>query len=155
MSFVIRQMNERDIESLTQTFSRINKPRAQYELFWKEHQAGARVTFVAVSDEEAVGYTNLVWKSDYASFEALGIPEINNMHVMDEFQKQGIGTALIDAAERVATAHGKAVIGIGVGLTAHYSQAQRLYPKLGYIPDGHGAQQTPWGDVLFLTKRLI
>lgn len=154
MSFAIRQMQADDIEKLAQTFARLDKPRTQYERFWQEQQVGNRVTFVAFAGDSAVGYTNLVWQSDYAPFQAAGIPEINNMHVMDEFQKQGIGTALIQEAERVATAHGKAVIGIGVGLTANYDQAQRLYPKLGYLPDGNGAQATPWGDVLFLTKRL-
>jgi hypothetical protein len=58
-------------------------------------------------------------------------------------------------SERTAIEHGKNIMGIGFGLTADYGAAQRLYPKLGYIPDGRGAQPTPWGDVLFLTKRLL
>jgi hypothetical protein len=29
-------------------------------------------------------------------------------------------------------------MGIGVGLYPGYGPAQRLYPKLGYRPDGHG-----------------
>jgi GNAT superfamily N-acetyltransferase len=155
MSFAIRQMEESDIDGSTKTFSRLNKRREQFEMFWKEHQEGKRVTFVAVSGEEIVGYTNLLWQSDYIPFQEMGIPEINNMHVLDGFQKQGIGTALIQAAECVAAAQDKEEIGIGFGLTSDYGQAQRLYPKLGYIPDGRGAQLTPWGDVLYLTRRLI
>ncbi len=155
MSFVIRQMKESDIDSLAKNFSRLNKQRDQFEMFWKEHQAGRRVTFVAVSREELVGYTNIVWQSEYASFQELGIPEINNMHVLDELQKQGIGTALIKEAERFAAAQQKTEIGIGFGLTPDYGSAQRLYPRLGYIPDGRGAQPSPWGDVLFLTKRVV
>ncbi len=31
----------------------------------------------------------------------------------------------------------------GFGLTPDYGAAQRLYPKLGYIPDGRGAVPTP------------
>ena len=29
-------------------------------------------------------------------------------------------------------------IGLGVGMTADYGDAQRLYVRLGYIPDGQG-----------------
>ena len=76
------------------------------------------------------------------------------MNVITQFQKQGIGTALIEEAENVAIQHGKGMMGIGVGLTPDYGAAQRLYPKLGYIPDGRGAQSTPWGDELFLSKNL-
>jgi len=155
MSFVIRQMNERDIDGIMQNFSRMNKQRAQYERFWQEHQAGLRVTFVAIAMDQVVGYANLVWQSDYAPFQVAGIPEINNMHVLDEFHRQGIGSALVQAAEHVAVAQGKPVIGIGVGLTSNYSAAQRLYPKLGYLPDNRGAQPTLWGDVLYLTKQLL
>ena len=125
-----------------------------FQTFWKEHREGERVTFVAVSGDRVVAYTNLLWLSDYTSFRERDVPEINNMHVLDEFQRQGIGTALIREAEGAAEAQGKGEIGIGFGLTSDYAAAQRLYPKLGYIPDGLGAQPTPWGDVLYLTRRL-
>jgi len=85
MNFVIRQMKASDVDGLIKTFSRLNKPRDQYEMFWKEHREGRRVTFVADTGEEIVGYTNLLWQSDYAPFQEMGIPEINNMHILDEF----------------------------------------------------------------------
>lgn len=154
MNFFIRQMLESDIGGITETFSRWNKSREQYERYWREHREGRRVTLVAMSGERVVGYTNLIWQSDYLPFREAGIPEINDMNVIEAFQKQGIGTALIAEAERIAAAAGKAILGIGFGLTADYGAAQRLYPKLGFVPDGRGAQPTPWGDVLFLTKRL-
>jgi GNAT superfamily N-acetyltransferase len=154
MNFSIRQMIETDIDNITRTFSRWYKQREQYERYWEEHQEGQRLTLVAVSEDQVVGYATLVWQPEYAPFREAGIPEIKDMNVIDEFQKQGIGTALIGEAERIASAHGEEVIGIGFGLTPDYGAAQRLYPKLGYIPDGKGAQVTPWGDVLHLTKRL-
>jgi GNAT superfamily N-acetyltransferase len=76
------------------------------------------------------------------------------MHVINEFQNQGIGTVLIKEAESTAVAHHTKTIGIGVDLKPHNSTAQRLYTKLGYIPDGRGPQTSPWGDILFLTKPL-
>lgn len=154
VNFLIRQMQRSDIEGIATPFAPLNKSRDQYETFWKEHSDGKRVTFVALVHERVVGYTNLLWQSDYPPFQEKGIAEINNMHVLDAFQKRGIGTALIREAERIALAHGKDEIGIGFGLTADYGTAQRLYPKLSYFPDGRGAFPTLWGDVLYLIKKL-
>ena len=62
--------------------------------------------------------------------------------------------------------HGYTTVGLGVGLTADYGSAQRLYIQLGYMPDGYGVHHknraVNYGDtvmvdddlVLYLTKRL-
>jgi GNAT superfamily N-acetyltransferase len=110
MNFFIRLMIESDIDGITRTFSHWNKPREQYERYWQEHQEGKRVTLVAVSGNQVVGYTNVVWQPNYTPFREAGIPEINDMNVIVEFQRQGIGTALIREAERIASAHGKQVM---------------------------------------------
>ena len=156
MSYTIRPMAQADIDGIYQTFVQVNKTREQFERYWRENLDQKRITLIAEIDDtqQIAAYTNLVWQSAYSPFQAQGIPEINDMHVIDAFQRQGIATALIKALERIALIQGNAVIGIGFGLTANYGNAQRLYPKLGYIPDGRGAFMTPWGDVLFLTKRL-
>lgn len=53
----------------------------------------------------------------------------------------GVGSLLLDTAEKIATTK-SAAIGIGVGLYAGedggYGVAQRLYVKRCYIPDGKG-----------------
>ncbi|MBV9471303.1 MAG: GNAT family N-acetyltransferase [Abitibacteriaceae bacterium] len=154
MDCVIRQMTEKDVDAIAQAFAHWNKRREQYERYWQENQQGKRITLVAVAGEQVVGYANIIWQPDYEPFQEAGIPEINDMNVVAEFQKQGIGTAFIQAAESIALQHGKEWLGIGFGLTADYGAAQRLYPKLGYIPDGRGAHSTPWGEVLYLTKQL-
>lgn len=74
----------------------------------------------------------------YPPFKRLGIPEIQDLNVHPDARGQGAGAALVRAAEDVARARGATDIGIGVGLTAAYGPAQRLYGKLGYIPDGAG-----------------
>ncbi|MDP9315597.1 MAG: GNAT family N-acetyltransferase [Chloroflexota bacterium] len=154
MNFVIRKMMANDVDSIARAFAHWKKRREQYERYWKENEEGKRVTLVAVSGEHVVGYTNIIWQPDYPPFQAAGIPEINDLNVLAEFQKQGIGTALITEAEQIALQHGHNVMGIGFGLTANYGAAQRLYPQLGYIPDGKGVHPTAWGDVLYLTNRL-
>ena len=154
LSFVIRRMNEDDVNKIAHTFSCWGKNLELCQRYEKENQSEKRVTLVAVSAGQVIGYTNVVWQSDYEPFLEAGIPEINDMSVITRFQKQGIGTALIEKAEKIAIAKDKKEIGIGFGLTPDYGSAQRLYVKLGYIPDGRGAKATSYGDVLYLTKRL-
>lgn len=154
MNYTIRKMKRSDIEAIAKTFAHWNKTREQYERYFAENQSGERLTFVAVADEKAIGYTNILWQSDYVPFIKKDIPEINDLNVVEDFQNQGVGRSLIRAAELTIAEAGKTTVGIGVGQTPDYSAAQHLYPKLGYIPDGRGARSTPYGDVIYLTKDL-
>ena len=93
------------------------------------------------------------------------VPEISDFNVLPDFRRQGIGTALMDEAERVIAARSP-VAGVGVGMTRDYGNAQRLYVRRGYAPDGnglmtherpviHGESVVVDDDlVLYLTKRL-
>lgn len=49
----------------------------------------------------------------------------------------GIGTCLIDIAEKIAAEYAD-IVYLGVGLHSGYGSAQRMYIKRGYIPDGSG-----------------
>ena len=57
--------------------------------------------------------------------------------MLPRFRRKRIATRLMDAAERVAARY-SSVVGIGVGVTADYGVAQRLYALRGYVPDGRG-----------------
>jgi GNAT superfamily N-acetyltransferase len=154
MNYMVRRMIRSDIEAIAETFTSWNKRREQYERYFEENQLGERDTLVAVMGERVVGYVNVLWESDYEPFRRGGVPEINDLNVINEHQKRGIGSALIHAAECVVAEAGIAVVGIGVGQTPDYAAAQRLYPKLGYVPDEKGIRATRYGDVAYLTKRL-
>jgi GNAT superfamily N-acetyltransferase len=142
-----------------------NKLEAGYLNLLKEIQLGNRVMLVAEFEGEFAGYVTVVWESDYPSFRDAAIPEIVDFNVLKKFQRQGIGTALLDEAERLIGVRSK-VAGIGVGLYAAYGAAQRLYVKRGYVPDGLGifqaGKQLVYGDqasvddglVLYFTKRV-
>lgn len=151
-------MTRTDVHALARAFARYNKRREQYERYFKEQQQGLRATIVALAGEaeaEAVGYSNLLWQSGYEPFRREAIPEITDLNVVAEFRRRGIGTALIGECERIAAAHGKKIIGIGVGLTPDYEAARRLYPSLGYVYDGRGVHANPpWDDAMYLTKSL-
>jgi len=85
-----------------------------------------------------LAYGSLVWSPAYNPFRELRIPEIQDLVVAQDRRRQGIATRLIAAFEDRARSRCSAQIGLGVGLYADYGAAQRLYVKLGYVPDGRG-----------------
>lgn len=149
---VIRQMQESDIDKLLATFARWQKPRQKFQRYFVEQQRGDRVILVALDGEDIVGYTTLLWKSEYEHFKRQGIPEIVDLNVITEHQRYGIGTQLIHAAEEVAAQHSLNSIGISVEQAGTHIAANKLYPKLGYIPDGNGI--TVRDNELHLIKKL-
>jgi len=93
-------MTEPDCEPISEAFAAQgwNKPVAQYQRYMRESIAGTRAVLVAERDGEFAGYVNVLWASDYAPFRAEQIPEIADFNVLERFQRQGIGSALLDAA---------------------------------------------------------
>ncbi|WP_308636814.1 GNAT family N-acetyltransferase [Paenibacillus silvisoli] len=135
----IRQMNSEDVEVVYRALEEhgIGKPRDYIQRCWDENQSGERLTLIAFYDQQFAGWLHLLSKSYYPSFVEEGIPEINNFEVVPTLRRKGIGNALMDAIEQVAFDK-CGVVGIGVGLYSDYGNAQRLYVKRGYIPDGRG-----------------
>ncbi|GIO92192.1 N-acetyltransferase [Paenibacillus lactis] len=115
----------------------IHRPEAYYDRCDLENRTGKRVTLLAYADGELAGVSHLKYDSDYPFFRENGIPEINDLNVFPEYQRQGIANRIIEEFEHIAreTTHR---IGIGVGLYKDYGAAQRIYCRRGYIPDGHG-----------------
>lgn len=148
-------MTEAHIDALTEVFASWNKPAGQYTRYYAENLAGTRITLVGLVDGELAGYGNLLWQSDYPPFIDAGIPEINDLNTLEPFRRRGLASAIITECERIAKDAGKPIIGIGVGQTEDYANAQRLYPQLGYVYDGRGIRTTIWGDEQSLTKQLI
>ena len=147
-------MKPGDPPALAEVFAHMNKSREVFERYWRENVDGKRVTLVAELEGQIVGYTNVIWEPVYEPFRLRDIPEINDMNVVVPFRRNGIGTRMIEAAEGVARGKGKTTVGIGVGVTADYAIAQRLYPKLGYEQDGTGVHEDEWGGCIYSTKQL-
>ncbi len=80
----------------------------------------------------------MIWQPVYPLFRRLDMPEIQDICVVPDARRQGIGTGLVHHCENIARSAGKTDIGISVGLHARFGAAQRLYVGLGYIPDGSG-----------------
>lgn len=140
MNWTISVLEAGDIEYIVTAFKRIgwNKPASIYQSYLKEQSEDLRSVIVAKVDGKFCGYVTLKDHSEYPSFCQKGIPEISDLNVLPEFRNKGIGTCLINKCEKQAQERGCSNIGIGVGMTADYGSAQRLYVRLGYMPDGHG-----------------
>jgi GNAT superfamily N-acetyltransferase len=163
----IRPLESRDVAPISAAFSGLgwNKPRSQYERYLSEQQRGTRTVFVALVGEDFAGYVTIVWAPSYPSFLAAGIPEIQDFNVLPHFRRRGIGTHLMDEAERKVSERSD-VAGIGIGMSPYSGAAQRLYSLRDYVPDGKGltsnGSPVKPGDeitvndglVLYLTKAL-
>lgn len=114
------------------------KDAAYFTRCLQEQAAGARNVLLAHADGLPAGFAVLNWRPSYALYKRLGIPEIQDLNVAPDFRRRGIATALIRYCEDLARAKGCAQAGISVGLDSGYGAAQRLYVKLGYMPDGFG-----------------
>jgi len=71
----------------------------------------------------------------YSLYQKLGIPEIQDVYVLPNYRKQGIASDLIQYCEAQVAEN---TVGISVPVSPNYGAAQRLYYKLGYMPDGNG-----------------
>src|SRR5688572_24230733 len=149
----LRPMSEADCVMISDAFAGQgwNKPVSQYQNYLRQSVEGKRDLLVAEVQGNFAGYVTIEWKSSYPPFREAHIPEITDLNVLKRYQRQGVATALLDEAEQ-RIAQRSPVIGIGVGLTANYGVAQSLYPKRGYVPDGHGiyncGKPVEHGDVI-------
>lgn len=135
-----------------------NKPPGQYPRYLEEQHRGDILCLVARLDDDVVGYLKVVWQPAYPPYRDNGIPEIQDLNVLEEFRRRGVASRLLDRAEaEIATRSD--VAGIGVGLHSGYNAAQRLYVLRGYVPDGlgvtHKNRPVHYGDVVTFDDELV
>jgi GNAT superfamily N-acetyltransferase len=134
----IRFLLENDIPIIVEAFNSMGwkKPESLFEGYLQEGEVGKRLVWVVHMNNQFAGYVTLKWQSEYPSFKEQNIPEIIDLNVLPSFRKCGVGSMLLDSAEKEASTRSDTV-GIGVGLYAGqdggYGSAQRLYVKRGYI----------------------
>lgn len=141
-------------------------PHEQW-LDWLRRQSnGDIILFVAWLDGAAVGHVMVAWKPRGDPWvEWAGCPWIYDALTHPDHRSRGVGTAMIQACEQAAWAHGARTLGIGVSVTN--VRARALYERLGYRDPGIGARMTTgqwtspdgvlrmWEDhVQYLTKSL-
>jgi uncharacterized protein YabN with tetrapyrrole methylase and pyrophosphatase domain len=135
----IKFMQLHDADVICNAFKNIgwDSQLSQYNQYFKEQQLEKRQVFVAQVNEEFAGYVTLVKISKYLNFANNNIPEISDLNVLPRFRNLGVASKLLSMAEAEAK-NLNDIVGIGVGLTADYANAHRLYINLGYLPDNYG-----------------
>lgn len=128
-----------DIPTMVEAFQKANwvKPATVFQAYLQEQQDDRRKVWIASHNGQFVGYVTLKWDSQYESFRLNNIPEIMDLNVLPHYQRQGIGSRLLEIAENEAFQK-SSMVGLGVGLYKDYGPAQQLYVRRGYVPDGHG-----------------
>ncbi|NCA67617.1 MAG: GNAT family N-acetyltransferase [Clostridia bacterium] len=131
----------------------------------KDVKDGIAISFVAEYDGFPAGYVNIYPNAPWGSFGGMGYTEIIDFGVLEKYRNRGIGSKLMDVAEKIASEYSDTVY-LAVGLYRGYGSAQRMYVKRGYIPDGKGAWYgeelcEPYGTyriddefTLYLSKKL-
>lgn len=155
-----RLLQQADIPLIVAAFAELgwDKPVSLYQQYLVEQGSQHRCVWVAFKEGTFVGYITLKWQSEYAPFRKKSIPEIVDLNVLPQCRKQGIGSKLLDLAEAEAQKK-SGIVGIGVGLYADYGDAQHLYIKRGYMPDGLGItynyQPVEPGSMVYLDDDLV
>ena len=108
-----------------------------YKRYLREQESKSRYVFIAEYDGRIAGYATLRSQATSGPFADKGIPELVDFNVFTGYRRKGIGSKILDCAEKMASAWSE-TISFGVGLHSGYGSAQRLYVKRGYIPDGSG-----------------
>jgi GNAT superfamily N-acetyltransferase len=108
-------------------------------------QYGRGVLLVAWLDGRPVGNGFLSWEpADHPEIRRHlpGVPELGHLEVVGPLWGQGIGTALIRAAEATARqfGHDRLILAVGVD----NPNARRLYDRLGYVDWDHGTIVGTW-----------
>ncbi|MFK8165017.1 MAG: GNAT family N-acetyltransferase [Lewinella sp.] len=145
MTLIIRPLRATDCPQMSAAFQEQgwkDKTTTQYEGYLQLQESGTRDILFAEWEGAFAGYLTISWVAHYPPFRKQDIPEVVDFNVLKKYQRLGIGTALMDEAERRIRQHSP-YAGIGVGLVSDYGAAQILYARRGYVPDGRGAS---WND---------
>ncbi len=103
----------------------------------EDQAAGKCVALAAEYHGNLAGYVSVYPDARWGPFGGRGWPEIVDFAVLEKYRRKGIGTRIMDTAERIAAGYGDTVY-LGVGLHSGYGSAQRMYVRRGYLPDGGG-----------------
>jgi GNAT superfamily N-acetyltransferase len=137
--FSIRKLQESDIPIIVECFATHHwlKPASTFDKYLQEQHEGSRHIWLAFDENQFAGYVTLTKDSLYPPFKKSHIPEIMDLNVLPTFRSKGLGSLLIEIAEKEASKISD-IVGIGVGLYEDYGQVQKLYIARGYQPDGLG-----------------
>jgi GNAT superfamily N-acetyltransferase len=133
---IIRACREEDVALLERHIPSPGLNRF-HEARFERQQRGLSTFLVAVLDDIPVGCGAILWQGCGAPevrAQFPDCPELNGLTVQQERQSQGIGTAIIHAAETFVAGRGHHLLGLGVDDSN--VRAAALYLRLGYRETG-------------------
>lgn len=138
--YEIRKMCKADIPGFWDMLQvlRFDLQSEYYARCIERHDLDELTIVIASSKDEIIGFALLNRQPKYGLYKKLAIPEIQDLNVVPQYRRRGIGEGIIAFCEALAVKEGNDTMGIGVGLDSTFGSAQRLYVRLGYIPDGQG-----------------
>jgi RimJ/RimL family protein N-acetyltransferase len=163
----IQECREQDLELLEARMPSPGQTR-RHAIRFERQQRGLSTYLIAWVDDVPVGTGEILWQGCAApevTQRYSRCPELNGLAVWPaELQSQGIGTAVVRAAE--ARAHERGYHQIGLGVTDDNPRAAALYQRLGYQETGcryldryhhlddHGHRHDVADPARFLVKQL-
>jgi ribosomal protein S18 acetylase RimI-like enzyme len=131
----IRLATFTDIPALYALYAKIGqKEEGYFERCFEEKYD----IFIAEYKSAIAGFCILNFTPLYSFYKKMNFPELQDLNVIPECRQKGIATELVKHCEAITAERGKLGVGISVGLTKDYGPAQRMYVKMGYVPDGFG-----------------
>ncbi|MBE1491197.1 GNAT family N-acetyltransferase [Plantactinospora soyae] len=128
---IVRQCTQRDVVVLER---HVPTGRNHYhDARYRRQSEGLSTFLIAYSGDVPVGSGEVLWqgaKEAEVRDRFPDCPEINGLAVVPARRSQGIGTAIIRVAERLAVRRGRHWLGMGVD--DHIPRAAALYRRLGY-----------------------
>jgi ribosomal protein S18 acetylase RimI-like enzyme len=133
---LIRECVASDIEALERHMP--TRPSQVHAEHFGQQQAGLWTYLIAWDDDSVPAGVCVIRWGGWAERGALeaypNCPVITNLQVHDARRGGGVGTALIESAEKEVDARGFRLIGVGVA--DDNPRAARLYARLGYADTG-------------------
>lgn len=138
-ALIIRDMEETDAQIFYEEYTAQGwHPEVEYYLMrMREQTEGKCIALTAVYHGHPAGAVYVYFNANEGPYKDKNWPYIVDFSVLQKYRRKGVGSRLMDAAERIAAGHAD-IVCLGVGLCREYGSAQRMYAKRGYIPDGSG-----------------
>lgn len=104
--------------------------RRVYRHTFDEQRAGRRLMLLAEVNHFPIGQVFIQLENSDSWWQGVRRSYFYSLRVMDAFQRQGIGTALLEEAERILISRNYGVVGIAAA--RNNPGARRLYERLGF-----------------------
>jgi GNAT superfamily N-acetyltransferase len=144
IAVTIKPLAEDEIETVESHLSRRNARK--HRIRFDEQLTGDALYLIAWKDLLPIGHVFIKWhgaKQEQVRTAIKDCPHLEDLYVLDRFQHQGIGTAIMQNVEEKAKVQGFRIIGLAVGLTN--SSARTFYEKLGYKRAAIDPYWVSWG----------